>query len=63
MDTGGSEVTTEPTLTNLYVYEEKSYNSELNERYWVTNVYLHDNLRHGQRQYTVQIYNNKLLQG
>ena len=40
MDTGGSEVTMEPTLTNLYVYEEKSYTSELNERYWVTSVYL-----------------------
>ena len=40
MDTGGSEVTTERTLTNLYVYEEKACNSELNERYWVT-VYIY----------------------
>ena len=38
-------MTTEPTLTNLYVYEDKSCTSELNERYRVTKVYLHKCLR------------------
>ena len=59
-------MTMEPTLANLYVYEDKSCTSELNERYCVTKVYLHNCLRCRVLytvQYTVHVYNNKLLQG
>ena len=51
-------MTTEPTLANLYVYEDKSCTSELNERYWVTKVYLHNCLR---RVYTVHMYNYTII--
>ncbi len=32
-------MTTEPTQINLYVYEDESCPSELNNRRWVTKVY------------------------